>query len=297
MRYAAVGLAMVVLAGCADSKWNFLRNNQDSGRAGVDNPTQGDLLAYLNRNAQQVKSINCPIIAMDTRMGLQQFNVGGKMICEKPRNFRLKAEAFGATEADIGSNDNEFWYYLKRNDPPMLVTCSYQDLQNGARIPFPFQPEWVMEALGMAEYNSADNYRMIANRRNFELIKDLNYQGQRVQKVTLFNRDRSRIQVTEHQLRDARGKVICSAQISDVANVGGVVLPRKIIMHYQAEDLTIKLTLFSNVRDVVINQPIDGEQSRALFARPTYAGVQTVDLGVLSGVSQVRPAGGFAPQR
>ncbi|HEV3116816.1 MAG TPA: hypothetical protein VGY58_07180 [Gemmataceae bacterium] len=298
MRYTVAGLALLTLAGCADSKWNFLRNNQDSGRAGIENPTQGDLLAYLNRNAQQVRSIRCDVIAMDTRMRIQQVNIGGKMICEKPRNFRLFAEALGATEADIGSNDREFWYYIKRNDPPMLVTCSYQDLQNGAKIPFPFQPEWVMEALGMAEYNPADNYRINANRKNFELIKDLNYQGQRVQKVTIFNRDKSRIQVAGHQLRDARGDVICSAEITDVANVGGVMLPRKIVMHYRAEGLTIKLKLFDDVRDVVINQPIDAEQSRSLFSRPTYAGVQTVDLGVLSGVSnQVRPAGGFAPQR
>jgi len=149
----------------------------------------------------------------------------------------------------------------------MLVTCSYQDLANGARLPFPFQPEWVIEALGMAEYNPADNYRVVPVRNTYELINEVNYQGQRVQKVTVFSRGR-KMQVTDHLLRDARGGLICQAHIDDVANVGGVFVPKKITLHYPVEKLTIALKLFSNPRDVTINQPIDAEQSRALFTRP-----------------------------
>jgi hypothetical protein len=299
MRFVAVALGLLAMTGCtSDSKWSFLRRSPDNARLAVENPTQAELVAYLNRNAQQIQSIQCPMISMDTRMGFQQFNIPGKMVCEKPRNFRLVAETLGSQEADIGSNPQEFWYYLKRNDPPMLVYCSYQDFERGVRMPFPFQPEWVMEALGLAEYNPADRYVLTQSRRGFELIKEINYQGERVQKVTVFSRAPSRVQVTDHILRDAKGKPICEAHIDEVANVGNVVLPRKIVLSYPAERLTIKLKLFDTPSDVVLNRPIDNEQARALFTRPSYNGVRTVDLANPYAASgELRPAGGFMPQR
>ena len=299
MRYVAVGLGLLAVTGCAqDSKWNFLRRTPDNARVAVENPTQAELVAYLNRNAQQIQSIKCPTLSMDTKMGMQQVNIAGKLFCEKPRNFRLVADALGSQEADIGSNSQEFWYYLKRNDPPMLVHCSYQDLENGVRTPFPFQPEWVMEALGMAEYNPADRYLLNPGQKTWELVKDTTQQGQRVQKVTVFSRVPSRIQVTDHILRDAKGNPICSAHIDEVANVGNVVLPRKVTLRYPSERLTIKLKLFDVPSDVTLNQPIDAEQASKLFTRPVYNGVRTVDLAnPYAASSDVRPAGGFLPQR
>src|SRR5207302_6733633 len=226
MRYVVLTLGLLAITGCADSKWNFLRQHgQENARLPVENPTQADLLAYLNRNAEQIQSIQCLMIAMDTRVGIHQFNVPGRMICQKPRYFRLIAELAGSSEADIGSNDQEFWYYVKRNDPPYLVHCSYRDLENGARTPFPFQPQWVMEALGMEIYDPADNYQVrVSNRNSFELVKEINHQGQRVQKVTVFSRAPSRVQVTDHILRDARGKDICRAHILEAANVNNVIM-------------------------------------------------------------------------
>ena len=97
MRFVPVALGLLAMTGCAqDSKWNFLRHSPDNTRVTVENPTQAELVAYLNRNAQQIQSIQCPMISMDTRMGFQQFNIPGKMVCEKPRNFRLVAETLGS---------------------------------------------------------------------------------------------------------------------------------------------------------------------------------------------------------
>jgi len=299
MRFVAVGLGLLAVTGCAqDSKWNFLRRTPDNARVAIETPTQAELVAYLNRNAQQIQSIQCPMVSMDTHVGRQQFNIPGRMVCDKPRNFRLIAETLGSQEADIGSNPQEFWYYLKRNDPPVLVHCSYQDFETGVRLPFPFQPEWVMEALGLAEYNPADHYVLTQDAKTFALVKEINYQGQRVQKVTKFSRAPSRVQVTDHILLDAKGNPICKAHIDEIANVGNVVLPRKIVLSYPAEKLTIKLKLFDSPSDVVVNRPIDNEQTRALFTRPVYNGVRTVNLAnPYAASSEVRPAGGFLPQR
>ena len=97
MRYVAVGLGLLAVTGCAqDSKWNFLRRTPDNARVAVENPTQAELVAYLNRNAQQIQSIQCSMISMDTRMNGTPFNIPGRMVCQKPLNFRLVAETLGS---------------------------------------------------------------------------------------------------------------------------------------------------------------------------------------------------------
>ncbi|HMC88951.1 MAG TPA: hypothetical protein VKI17_05365 [Gemmataceae bacterium] len=307
MRYLVFGLGVLFLSGCSDSKWNFLRKENHTGdaRLPLENPTTADLVAYMNRNSQQISSVQCNLMSLDCRYGIQEFSIPSMMVCQKPArpgagpNFRLVAKAVGSEEADIGSNEQEFWYWLKRNNPPYLVHCSYQDMARGVKIPFPFQPEWVIEALGMGDYGSPESYKpLVARRATYELVKETTVQGQPVQKVTVFNKQPSQAQIAGHILRDARGNVICSARIVETANVSGVLLPRKIVFSYPAEKIELKLKLFDDPRDVLLNQQYEAEQAQKLFTRPLLTGVQSYDLarGLDGATSQVRPAGGFGSQ-
>src|SRR4029078_5880788 len=84
------------------------------------------------------------------------------MVCKKPGNFKLVASVVGNQAVDLGSNDQEFWFWISKAEPPYLFHCSYNDFaRGGVRLPFPFQPEWVMEALGMAEYGSPQDYQLV----------------------------------------------------------------------------------------------------------------------------------------
>jgi hypothetical protein len=238
-------------------------------------------------------------VDLDCQQGYQQFHIRGKLACQKPKNFRMQAEALGKTEADIGSNDQEFWYWIARGDP-YLIHCSYRDLENGVRIPFPFQPEWVMEALGMSEYDPNQPYEVSNHGTTYWLVQNTkNAQGQRVRKVTVFNKQETRVQVPEHILMDAAGqKEICKAQIIEAEPVargagGGVVLPRRIVFTYPAERLTLKMTLWHRADDVVLNPQFDPGLVKTLFTRPSLSGVANYDLARgPQATNQVSPAGG-----
>jgi hypothetical protein len=293
--------ATLMAAGCTDSKWALFRNSKDDGRYAKDNPTAVDLVAYLNTNSQKIRSIECQYLEMDIKQGTfgQSFGIPqGKMICEKPKNFRMMAGVAGHTEADIGSNENEFWYWIARNDPPYLVHCSYKDLEQGVRIPFPFQPEWVMETLGMAEFGSGQEYQLAKprDRDTIELVRNTTSQGQRVQKVIEFSRVPAKVQVRAHRLRDAKGNEICSAQILDVGDVNGAIVPRVIVLSYRAEKLELKLSLFRSPQEITLNRQYDASQTAALFTRPTLSGVRDFDLArdTYNPGNQIRPAGGFS---
>jgi hypothetical protein len=162
-------------------------------------------------------------------------------------------------------------------------------------MPFPFQPEWVIEALGMAEYNPAASYKLFPKGNTLELIHEaVNSQGQPVQKVIVFDRAGGRYSVRSHVLRDAGGKEICVAQITEARNINGVVIPKQIVLSYPAERLQLKMKLFDDPRDVVINKALDRDQAAWLFTRPSWNGVQTWNLA--TGPEAVRPAGGALPR-
>ena len=289
-------MALLLIAGCNHSKWGMVRNGDVGGpRVSDQTPRAEDLVAYLNTNAHQIQSLTCPDVDLDCRAGIRQIAMRAKMACDKPRNFRLIAEMAHNTQADIGSNQSEFWYWIAKGDP-YLFHCSYDDLARGVRIPFPFQPEWVIEALGLAEYDpNGANYRVLVRSDTFELVSEArNAQGELVKKVTVFSRAPSAVQVRGHLLRDQHDSVICSAQISEVYNYGGVIVPKRVVLSYPAEKVVLKLNLGHEPKDLIVNQAFDAQEQARLFLRPS-GGVPTYDLarGPDRPTSQVRQTGGF----
>src|SRR5439155_23433913 len=116
-------------------------------------PTAEQLVAYLNDNARRLQSIESRDVQLDASMKWETFGLTGVMVCQKPRNFRLMAKAASMSMADVGSNQDEFWFWVGKSDPPYLFHCSHQDFAQGrSQVKFPLQPDWVMVALGMAEY-------------------------------------------------------------------------------------------------------------------------------------------------
>ncbi len=78
----------------------------------------------------------------------------------------------------------------------------------------------VVAALGLAEYDPAKKYELKAEKNYIELIESATSpQGQPIQKVTVFNRTEAAPpapQVIAYVLRDAKGTVICQANVRRV---------------------------------------------------------------------------------
>jgi hypothetical protein len=284
---------LLLAAGCAGSgsKWGFVKN-QDQVRTPPERPTTAQLVEYLNQNARQLQSVECMDVDLDCKVGHQPFGLQAKMACQKNRNFRLIATAVGNPQADMGSNEQEFWFWIAKNDPPYLYYCSYADLARpGMSLPFPFQPEWIMEAFGMAECDPAGNYTVNMGRGTYELVQQsVSPQGQPVQKVTVFAAGRNaKFPVRAHLLLDAKGKEICSAQITDAQSIGGVIVPTKVVLSWPEQRMELKMKL----NGPAVNR-LDQTSASRLFTRPALQGVQTFDMArpPESAVTQVRPAGG-----
>jgi hypothetical protein len=224
--------------------------------------------------------------------------------CQKPRNFRLKGKVGGTDQVDIGSNGEEFWYWVGKADPHVFH-CSYKDMAGGqVRVPFPFNPDMIVCALNIADYDPNAHYEL---RKlppgGLELIEPTkSLQGQDVYKVTVFNLGEvtsNRPRVLGYVLRDKQGKDICTATIKEtqVNKETGAVLQLRVVLGFNSDKPAERGELSLRFYDLT---PVKGfgDRTEALFSRADLAHLQGYDLArgpdraSGMGMSGVRQTGG-----
>jgi len=254
---------IVTNAGC---KSLFGVNEPSRGNASFTTPASAaELVTHLNRNSQPIQSVESDALDITVTQNGQPFGLSGKLAYQKERNFRMIASAIASTEADLGSNDQEFWFYMKRNDPPDLFFCSYNELAQ-AQIKLPIQPDWIAEALCVQNLNPQEyEMREIRNGAYFELIKRVNHQGEQLYKgVLIATSGPNAGRVVMHRLFRAKGPEVWRAEMLEYQlekDVGGFAIPYHVKITCPEQNVTIEMKL----KDCKVNQLAAGAQ---LFQRP-----------------------------
>lgn len=226
----------------------------------VDNgvPTPEQLTRYLNSQAGLLQSIESRDLSIDIRApGANVGLDGGSLLCQKPRYFRLIGKKFGSQEVLVGSNEERFWFFVKRDPSDALFHCSYSDFEKGLiDLPFPFEPEWVLEALGMGTVDPNGKFRVEENKNTYVLIEDTNLRGRKIRKETVFYKGTAKgdqPQVKTRTMFDDRNKIICMATIKTVTRIpvdrgpnaksAVVVCPQSIKLEWPAQETELILEL------------------------------------------------------
>ena len=244
--------------------------------ATTEKPTAANLVAYMNENARLVSSIKSTQVQIDAKQGGEAIGLEGSLFCQKPRDFRLRAVVAGQPAVDIGSNDNEFWFWIsqaKDQDGVARVHyCSYQDMAAGkARMPFPFQPDMIVAALGMGEYDPTKEYTLKEDARTLQLVEPAaSAQGDKVYKVTVFNKARvapGKPQVLAYVLQDEKGNEVCRANVLEVQTVPAAgdaraVLPLKVQLVWKQQQIEMAMRLYNTQ----VNG-IEPQKAAKLFSR------------------------------
>jgi hypothetical protein len=285
MRNVITGLGLglvVLLTGCNSGPFRREVQAPAAARAPAESPTVASLVGYLNTRAQRVQVLECKDLDLECKEGYNAVNLSGRLDCQQPRNFLLTAKVLGKDAVNIGSNDQEFWFWISRMEPPYQFHCSYDDFQRSpVNLPFPFQPDLIMEALGMGSYNRPlENYQVVEDRNTntVQLVETTTSpQGQPVRKVTVFNKSLARgtPPIKAHILQDASGKEICAAYITEVRyDRSGTAIPRRVHIVWAAQKTELKMKL----DEVTVSPTIDNERTARLFTRPVLANVSSYDL-------------------
>ena len=253
----------------------------------AEKPTVASLVEYMNHQSSRVQNLRASV-DIDAKGPSGVIGLSGSIAAQKPLGFRLMGNVLGKSAVDIGSNNDEFWYWISQDKPPYLYHCSYKDLATGkVNVPFPFQPDMVLAALGIAEFDPKGKYELRVQPNTLELVQaTTSATGQKVTRITVFDKnDNSKVsgkpQVLGHVILDAAGNPVCKAIVEKVTEDrnSNTKLPSVVRIEWPAMKMSMKLMLHN-----IETNKIDNAISARLFTRSTLR-YETFDLARGRGAS------------
>ncbi|MBI3462222.1 MAG: hypothetical protein HY000_04060 [Planctomycetes bacterium] len=294
-----VGVACTVAVSPGCSRWTTRRATPHAFSS--ETPTANEIIAVVNGNAGRAQALLAKHLDILVREGGHHIAVPlkGKLALEKPRRFRLIAtNPLGGREADLGSNDDEFWCYVRRGaERPTLMHCSYAEYP-GVRTAIPFQPDWVIESIGLSPLPAEAQHTVQPGKRGtIEVVTPTTTpQGQYASKITAVQLSSGLI--VERRLEVA-GRRVATAVLSRHRpdSAFGVVYPGSVAISWPEAGLELSIDL----EDVVVNPQFEASTAASLWTIPRGeldGGAEDIDLAApVRAVRPVRtPPGPAGPQ-
>lgn len=244
--------------------------------------TAADVVAAVNANTDRVQSYQASSasISMPESMGLPL--VQANLAAQRPRQFRLRATtAITGPEIDLGSNNERFWIWARRNEPPAVYTARHdQWATSPARGQVAIEPDWLIDAIGLVRLDPAATYIGPLPRGDgtFELRTQINGPGGTQQRAYLI--DAQSAYVREQHVYDAGGSLTASVFADNFRHdpATNISLPERVRLSLPAAGLDLTI----NTGPIVTNVPIaDGGQ---LWTMPQL-GSPAVDLAAMGGAA------------
>jgi hypothetical protein len=238
-----------------------------------------DVARVVNANSariQQVQVTNATL-TVDGMPSLQ-----ASFALERPRRFRLTADTnFTGREIDLGSNDQLYWIWIKRDHQRAIYFGRHDEYyRSGGRSILPVPPTWLIEALGVIEFDLTGEhegpYRREAGRLEIH-SRIATPTGELVKIIVIDDRHGW---VLEQHVYDASypDQILASATASDFNYypAQGVSLPRHVEIRLPPASLSFAMRIDQHVINHLYSDP---EQ---LWTLPDIPGYDMVDLATLS---------------
>ena len=246
-----------------------------------------EFVAEHNRNADRIQTLEAkPTIGVSGRM---KGRADGRLAMERPRNFKLELTSLRAPEADIGSNDEEFWFWL--HDEKKIYWCNYDDVDSSA-LAVTYQPNWIIAALGLKSITPEEAAGIKVNvgdeRGTTALVFPPSKNGGQTytRMMIVWNHNRHIKQHRIYQGTVSSKNLLAQAKVgrfaefdagSEEGDTQKCYLPETVALEWIQDQLLLDVTL----RDVKVNQ-FDSSRSADLFVEPVVRGNQRVNLAEMS---------------
>jgi hypothetical protein len=247
-------------------------------------PTLEQVIEVVNRNSFQIRSFSTNRASIS---GPGFPSLGASVAFERPLRFRLRAgTGLTGTEIDLGSNDELFWFWLQRNQPPGIYYCRYSQLATSPARQMPLEPGWLIEAMGVAGFDPALPHQGPVALPNDRLRIDTirNTPDGPVTKITII--DGSQGWILEQQVFNARRQLLASSVASGHRRdpLSGLVMPTVVNINCPPAQLAMRIDL----GNVEINR-LAGDPA-SLWSMPSYPGTPLIDLADPSSWPPASPA-------
>lgn len=240
--------------------------------------TREQIIAAVNTNSSRIRSISATgaSITIPDTMNLPLLTAN--IAAERPGRVRITAgTAITGQEMDLGANDELFWMWVRRNQPPAVYFCRLDQFANSAiRQMMPVEPGWLLSAMGMTEIDPAQviDGPLPRSDGTVEIRSIMPSASGNLQRVTVI--DARRAWVIEQHVYDPTGRTLLASAVAESHQyypAQQVSLPQRISLRLPTAGLALKIDMGT----VAINQ-LAGDPAQ-LWAMPAFDGYQKVDLG------------------
>ena len=236
-------------------------------------PTLEEVIQVVNANSAQIQQIQ----ATGATLSMPGFpSLRADLAFERPRRFRLRAgTTLTGPEFDLGSNDNLFWLWIRRDQPPAIYFCHHDQFHrsNVGHI-FPVDPDWLIAALGVVHLDPAGSHAgpfpLRAGR--VEVRSVVPSVGGEVNRISVIHDTYG--WVLEQHLYDMQGRRLASAVASrhQYDPVTGTSLPRQVEIQLPPSGMAFTI----DVGEYLVNS-LSGDPLQ-LWSIPQPNGIPLVDL-------------------
>ncbi|MEC9094110.1 MAG: hypothetical protein VX438_15485 [Planctomycetota bacterium] len=158
--WAGVILLCLTQTGCSWLRNGFFRNGIYGGQSppGVfpQQVSKEQVIRAVNANSQAIRSLQARVHVRATGTP----TLSGDLSVEQPSRLRMQVGLLNMTNSglDIGSNDSEFWVWLKSampdGQPPAVLYANHEEYErSSAKQTLPIEPSWVIDSLGLAYFD------------------------------------------------------------------------------------------------------------------------------------------------
>lgn len=236
--------------------------------------TLDQVMTVVNDNTARVQSLQSTQASLSVPGAP---SLRANVALQMPQRLRMRADAplGGGPELDLGANEDVFWLWVRRNQPPALFFCRRDQFAvSSARQIIPVEPEWLIEAIGLTRFDPLESYegpKPVGSGRVEIRSHKLSSLGD-MTKITIL--DAWDGTVLEQHLYDAQGQRIATSITSKYKRDpnSGAALPRSIDVQWPTAQMSFHL----DVNDWQVNA-IPAE-NLLLWAKPDYPGYPNVDL-------------------
>ncbi|REJ95144.1 MAG: hypothetical protein DWQ35_06995 [Planctomycetota bacterium] len=274
--YFALLLLLTASAGANCQRWVW----QPQAATPAVLPAQASLsqvIAVVNDNRARVASIRSSQALLSTPGAPSmraEVAIGG------PRHLRLTAgTGLTGSEVDLGSNEEIFWFWIKRNEPPGVYFARHDAFAvSQIRQSIPIQPEWLVEAFGLVylDPNGAHQGPFVRQDGRLEVHTTTTTPAGPATRVLVV--DPQTGWVVEQHLLSSNRQILASAfnsrHLRDPQT--GFVMPRRTDLSFGGNRMSLELS------DLAVN-PLD--LSPELWIKPTFEGYPDRDLTQMASVS------------
>ena len=301
-------LATLSAAGCRTASMGSIARNRPSEVRPQSTFDLQEFVAEHNQNAGRIQSLEAKpaiTVTMGPQGHAESGAVVGRLAVERPRNFKLELSHSMSNIADIGSNDERFWFWFQNRKDKSVYYCDYTELSSTS-LAVTYQPDWIVEAMGLQGI-TPDEAAQIKTRPGTQpgttvlTFAPTKAGGQTYSRVMVVS-DSTR-KVNEFRVISSDGKAtIAQATIkkyrdlpvagptseeSSTAARETCSMPENIVLEWKRELLSLDVAL----KDVKVNQ-FDTSKRAARFVQPTISGYTPVNLAEVA--RQKNPAGSTA---